>query len=85
MAGDTYSTHLPSNLAAGDYLVRHEIIGLHRATTKGLAEFYPACGQLRVGGTGTGVPKPENLVGMQDLYKADDPGILVDVRTRVHI
>ncbi|KAJ7602846.1 glycosyl hydrolase family 61-domain-containing protein, partial [Mycena polygramma] len=47
---------LPRTLAPGNYLLRFEIIALHTAQSPGGAEFYPACAQLRVSGTGTGKP-----------------------------
>ncbi|KAF7303578.1 hypothetical protein MIND_00587100 [Mycena indigotica] len=68
---------LPSNLAPGNYLIRHEIIALHLATQKGGAEFYPSCTQLRVGGSGTGVPAANELVQLPGAYSDTDPGILV--------
>ncbi|KAJ7246925.1 glycoside hydrolase family 61 protein [Mycena rebaudengoi] len=70
---------LPSNLAPGAYLIRHEIIALHLADTPGGAEFYPSCSQIRVGGSGTGAPKPEELVSLPGAYSDTDPGILVNV------
>lgn len=68
MAGDTYSTHLPENLAAGDYLVRHEIIGLHIADVVGGAEFYPSCTQIRVSGNQTGLPNSNSTVSLPGAY-----------------
>jgi hypothetical protein len=75
MDGNVYSTNLPKNLAPGDYLVRHEIIALHLATQKGGAEFYPSCQQIRVGGSGTGVPTQNELLSFPGAYSDDDPGI----------
>ncbi|KAJ6551904.1 glycosyl hydrolase family 61-domain-containing protein [Mycena capillaripes] len=68
---------LPANIAPGAYLIRHEIIALHLATVKGGAEFYPSCSQIRVGGSGTGVPKDSELVSLPGAYSDTDPGILV--------
>jgi hypothetical protein len=73
--GNVYSTNLPENLAPGEYLVRHEIIALHLATEKGKAEFYPSCQQIKVGGSGTGVPSQDQLVLFPGAYSDDDPGI----------
>ena len=75
MNGNVYSTNLPDNLAPGEYLVRHEIIALHLATTKGKAEFYPSCQQIKVGGNGTGVPTQDELLSFPGAYSDDDPGI----------
>ncbi|THU79391.1 hypothetical protein K435DRAFT_785850 [Dendrothele bispora CBS 962.96] len=66
---------LPSNLAPGSYLLRHEIIALHLAVDKGGAEFYPACAQIKVGGQGTGQPEQDELVTFPGAYSDTDPGI----------
>jgi len=73
--GGVDNATIPSNLAPGNYLIRHEIIALHLATERGKAEFYPACSQLRVGGTGTGKPNDNELVSLPGAYSDDDPGI----------
>ena len=73
--GNVYSANLPKNLAPGEYLVRHEIIALHLATQKGGAEFYPSCQQIKVGGSGTGVPTQDELLTFPGAYSDDDPGI----------
>ncbi|KAI0762314.1 glycosyl hydrolase family 61-domain-containing protein [Fomes fomentarius] len=73
MKGDSYSLKLPEDLAPGDYLIRHEIIALHLAVSKGGAEFYPSCTQVRVGGDGSG--KPQDTVTFPGAYSDSDPGI----------
>lgn len=65
---------LPSGLAAGNYVLRHEIIGLHSAGSANGAQAYPQCLNLKVGGSGStalpaGTPATE-------LYAPEDPGIL---------
>ncbi|KAJ7670207.1 glycosyl hydrolase family 61-domain-containing protein [Mycena rosella] len=70
---------LPSNLAAGNYLLRHEIIALQNGVSQGGAEFYASCSQLSVGGSGSGAPTAGELVKLPGAYSATDPGILVDV------
>ncbi|KAJ7610422.1 glycosyl hydrolase family 61-domain-containing protein [Roridomyces roridus] len=77
--GSPAKVTLPSNLKAGNYLLRHEIIALHTAMTAGNAEFYPNCVQLKVTGSGTGVPASSELVSLPGAYKAQDKGILLDV------
>ncbi|KAJ7194892.1 hypothetical protein C8J57DRAFT_1547758 [Mycena rebaudengoi] len=57
--------------APGAYPIRHGIIALHLADQPG--------DQIRVGGSGTGAPKPEDLVSLPGVYNDTDPGILVDV------
>ena len=73
--GGNATASLPSTLAAGKYLLRHEIIALHLATSLGGAEFYPACAQIQVGGSETGGPTPDELVSIPGAYHDDDPGI----------
>ncbi|KAJ6470760.1 glycoside hydrolase, partial [Mycena vitilis] len=70
---------LPATLAAGNYLLRVEILALHTAQSPGGAEFYPACAQLSVAGTGTGKPTAGELVRLPGAYTGTDKGILVDV------
>ncbi|KAL5508486.1 hypothetical protein ACEPAH_6105 [Sanghuangporus vaninii] len=78
MNGQSYSTKLPNNLASGQYLVRHEIIGLHLAQSSGGAEFYPSCSQINVVGDGTATPSSDELVSFPGAYSDNDPGILVN-------
>ncbi|KAJ7572663.1 glycoside hydrolase family 61 protein [Mycena floridula] len=73
---------LPSNLAAGSYIMRHEIIALHLGNTEvdpvtlqGGAEFYVSCSQLKVGGSQNGKPLASELVKLPGAYSDTDPGI----------
>ncbi|KAG6809338.1 hypothetical protein H0H92_000643, partial [Tricholoma furcatifolium] len=66
---------LPPTLAAGNYMIRHEIIALHLAITVGGAEFYPSCTQITVGGSQTGGPTDDELVSFPGAYSDTDPGI----------
>ncbi|KAF7378062.1 hypothetical protein MSAN_00230300 [Mycena sanguinolenta] len=68
---------LPTNIAPAPYLIRHEIIALQLVTILGGAEFHPSCSQIRVGGSGTGVPTDDGLVTLPGAYSDTDPGILV--------
>ena len=56
-------------------MIRHEIIALHLATTKGEAEFYPSCAQIKVGGNQNGAPNANELVTFPGGYSDSDPGI----------
>jgi len=68
---------IPSCLAPGYYLVRHEIIALHASYEYPGAQFYPGCHQLQV--TGSGTKKPSSgLVAFPGAYKGSDPGITYD-------
>ncbi|KJA17638.1 lytic polysaccharide monooxygenase [Hypholoma sublateritium FD-334 SS-4] len=75
MNGGVANSTIPSNLAPGNYLLRHEIIALHLATSLGGAEFYPACAQITVGGSQTGAPSASDLVSIPGAYSDNDPGI----------
>jgi len=77
MNGAQANITLPSNIAPGQYLIRHEIIALHLADKMGGAEFYAGCTQLKIGGNGTGAPKASELVSLPGAYSDSDPGIFV--------
>jgi cellulase len=64
------------DLAAGEYLIRPEIIALHEANNKGSAQFYNGCGQIKVTGGSTKLPSG---VDMTKVYSADDAGVLVNI------
>ncbi|KIK64002.1 glycoside hydrolase family 61 protein [Collybiopsis luxurians FD-317 M1] len=70
---------LPSTLAPGNYLLRHEILGLQGAVSVGGAEFYIACSNLKVGGSQTGGPTQNELVQFPGVggwsYNDTEPGI----------
>lgn len=72
MSGALAKVRIPSNLAPGNYLVRHEIIALHLAPK---AEFYPGCAQLTVGGSQTGKPSAGETVKFPGGYQDGDAGI----------
>ncbi|KAJ2847519.1 hypothetical protein GGI22_005951 [Coemansia erecta] len=64
---------IPSDLKAGKYLLRSEIIALHDARVVGGAQFFPNCVQLTVAGSGNSVPTGVAIPGA---YGERDPGIL---------
>lgn len=78
MNGQPAYATIPSNLAPGQYMVRHEIIALHLATSDGGAEFYPSCTQLEVGGNGNAGPQASDLVSLPGAYSDQDAGILLN-------
>lgn len=67
---------IPSDIAPGNYVLRHEIIALHSAYDDNGAQNYPQCINLVV--TGSGTAKPAGVLGTE-LYKRTDAGILVDI------
>jgi hypothetical protein len=73
-SGYTYT--IPSCLASGYYLVRHEIIAVFVANTEGGVQIYPSCHQLEV--TSSGTETPSDLVSFPGAYGVSDPGIVWD-------
>ncbi|RYO93410.1 hypothetical protein DL766_000800 [Monosporascus sp. MC13-8B] len=69
----TYDMTIPSNLKAGKYVFRHEIIALHGAGQENGAQNYPQCFNIDV--TGSGTELPEGTPGTK-LYTSTEPGIL---------
>ena len=74
---NSWVTTIPSSIAPGKYVLRHETIALHSAENAGGAQNYPQCINLEVSGTGTD-PLSTGTVGTS-LYTATDPGILVNI------
>ncbi|KAH9905734.1 lytic polysaccharide monooxygenase [Xylariomycetidae sp. FL2044] len=72
----SWTVTLPSSLAAGNYVWRHEMIALHEAGTEGKAQMYPQCFNIAVSGSGT--QSPDGVVGTS-LYTSTDPGILHNI------
>lgn len=71
--GAKWSVTIPPDLAPGEYLLRHEILGLHVAGTPMGAQFYPSCTQIRVTeGGSTQLPEGIALPGA---YDPEDPGV----------
>ncbi|KAH7923365.1 hypothetical protein BV22DRAFT_1036374 [Leucogyrophana mollusca] len=75
MNGNVANVTIPSTIAPGQYLIRHEIIALHLANEMGGAEFYPSCTQVNVGGSQTGVAQSSEMVTFPGGYSDTDPGI----------
>ena len=81
--GGKHSLTLPAALAAGDYLLRAEIIAHHESETdftknsaRG-AQFYPSCAQISVKTGGSVKPSAGfNFIGG---YTPTDPGILFNI------
>lgn len=73
---NSWVLQIPSTLATGNYVLRHEIIALHSAESAGGAQNYPQCFNLAI--TGTGSLQPSGTLG-EALYKESDAGILVNI------
>ncbi|KAH8823534.1 glycoside hydrolase family 61 protein [Flagelloscypha sp. PMI_526] len=74
-----HSVTIPSSLAAGEYILRAEILALHESDTlftensaRGI-QLYPSCSQITV--TGSGVVALPAGVSFPGEYKDSDPGI----------
>lgn len=73
---NSWTVTVPSDIAAGNYVMRHEIIALHSAGNKDGAQNYVQCLNFKV--TGGGNASPQGTLGTK-LYKDTDPGILVNI------
>ncbi|KAF2731064.1 endo-beta-1,4-glucanase D [Polyplosphaeria fusca] len=71
-----HSITLP-DLAAGEYLLRPEIIALHEGNKEGGAQLYMECVQIKV--TSSGATTLPAGVAIPGTYTATDKGILFDI------
>ncbi|KAJ9149808.1 Glycoside hydrolase, family 61 [Pleurostoma richardsiae] len=69
---NSWLVRIPTDIAPGNYVLRHEIIALHAANSLYGAQNYPFCFSLAISSSGTS--QPAGVLGT-DLYKANDPGI----------
>ncbi|TGJ68592.1 hypothetical protein EYR41_007635 [Orbilia oligospora] len=76
-AGSGYTINIPSNIASGSYMMRHEFVNLDGASLLNGAKFYPMCASLKV--TGGGSARPSDTVRFPGAYTSLDPGILVTI------
>jgi len=75
-AGQHY-IDIPSCIPSGQYLLRPEMIALHGAGSSQGAQLYMECAQINiVGGSGS---LPSKTYSIPGIYKANDPGILVNI------
>jgi hypothetical protein len=78
----SHTVTIPSDLKAGTYVIRHEIIALHGAmndnyiTKVSGAQFYPQCAKIQVTGDGTATPSGGKFPGT---YTWDEKGILINM------
>ncbi|KAK2062153.1 cellulose-growth-specific protein [Colletotrichum caudatum] len=72
-----FNFQVPSCTPPGEYLLRIEQIGLHQAGTKGGAQFYISCAQIKVTGSGSGQLSP--AVKFPGAYTGNEPGILINI------
>ncbi|KAF3920815.1 Endoglucanase-4 [Dactylellina cionopaga] len=75
--GAWWKVTIPPTISPGEYLLRHEILGLHVASTVNGAQFYPSCVHLKVTGSGSDSPSGVALPGAYD--PNDTNGILISL------
>lgn len=75
--GNKWIFTVPSYIAPGNYVLRHEIIALHSAYDPNGAQNYPQCINLVV--TGKGTDDLSSGTPGESLYTADEPGILINI------
>lgn len=75
---NSWTVTVPSALASGSYVFRHEIIAMHGANSEGGAQNYPFCMNIAI--TGGGSDSPSGTLGTA-LYTPTDPGILFNPYT----
>lgn len=73
---NSWTVTIPSDIAPGNYLIRHELLALHSAYSVLGAQFYPMCANLQITGSGTAEPSGVTFPGE---YKTDDAGILINI------
>ncbi|RAL59092.1 hypothetical protein DID88_009010 [Monilinia fructigena] len=73
---NTWTSTIPSDIAPGNYVVRHEIIALHSAGSANGAQNYVQCINLDISSSGTAAPA--GTLG-EKLYTPTDKGILVTI------
>lgn len=72
-----FTVDIPSELPAGDYLLRGEHIALHAAEEFEGAQYYIGCAQLSVTGSGSGSPSPVSSIPGQ--YTGYEAGLIIDI------
>lgn len=74
--GNSWTVQIPSSIAPGQYVLRHEILALHSAGNANGAQFYPQCVNIEVTGGGSTVPSGSPATSF---YSASDPGVLFNL------
>ncbi|KAF8904931.1 glycoside hydrolase [Mucidula mucida] len=67
---------IPSCIESGYYLLRHELIALHAASSYPGAQLYMECAQIEITGGGSTSPSTVNFPGA---YAGSDPGITITI------
>lgn len=77
---NSWTMTVPSTLASGNYVFRHEIIAVHGASSLDGAQNYPQCVNIAV--TGGGSASPTGTLG-EALYSETDAGIYFNPYTTI--
>lgn len=75
---NSWTVTIPSDIKAGYYLIRHEILALQEAAVPVSGQFYPSCSNLKVTGGGSALPQGVKFPGA---YSNEDPGIHINIYT----
>jgi lytic cellulose monooxygenase (C1-hydroxylating) len=75
----TWFIKIPTAIAPGNYVLRHDMVALHAAGQTNGAQNYPFCFNLAISSKGTDNPAGQVIQGM---FKAEDPGIKFDLFAR---
>ncbi|EJC98512.1 uncharacterized protein FOMMEDRAFT_187182 [Fomitiporia mediterranea MF3/22] len=67
---------IPDCIEEGQYLLRHELIALHAASSYPGAQLYMECAQLQITGGGKSQPATVSFPGA---YSGSDPGIKINI------
>ncbi|KAF2459287.1 putative endoglucanase [Lineolata rhizophorae] len=78
----TWDVTIPADLAAGKYVIRHEIIALHAAGQPNGAQNYPQCFNIEVTSDGAATLSPTGGEVATSFYTPEDPGILFNLYTQ---
>jgi len=73
---NSWSVTIPPSIATGNYVIRHETIALHAASSVGGAQIYPFCLNLAITSSGTDNPAGESA---ELFYGETDPGLVYDI------
>ena len=76
-----WTVQIPPSIAPGNYVLRHELIGLHEGNRHNGAQNYPQCINLNITGSGTD-SLASGTVGTA-LYTPTDPGIKADIYSKL--
>jgi len=74
-----WTSKIPPGLAAGNYLIRHELIALHQANNP---QFYAECAQIVITGNGKAEPDAAQKAAIPGYCKQSDANIKVRKSTK---